>query len=67
MTRGSSQNYDGGLPRVAKPKVTLSGRPAPALPSRGRHPMHGVGAQKALRYCECGARKRAGVCPRCEP
>lgn len=63
----SSQNYDGGVPpgRSSK-RLTLSGREAPVFPSRGKNSSHGVGARAKRCYCECGAKKRAGICPRCE-
>lgn len=67
MSSPTSENYDGAVPRGHKRRrLTLGAGTPAAAPSRGRHPMHGVGAQAGLRYCECGAKKRADVCPRCD-
>lgn len=63
--QASSQDYDGGVarPRGIRP-LGLTGRPAAVtlLPPRA---LHGVGARSHLHYCDCGAKKVKGICPRC--
>lgn len=64
--KATSENYDGAVPTGQKRRLTLRAGALPAVTFRGRHPMHGVGAAASRCYCACGAKKRAGVCPRCE-
>lgn len=63
--KAGSVDYDGGLPRVAKPKLTLKpGQAVAQSPSRGKNSAHGVGARVKQCYCPTCGQKRAAC--RCE-
>lgn len=62
--QATSQDHDGGMTRARiRRRLGLVGAAAVArLPKR---PAHGVGGLAHLHYCECGAKKAKGACPRC--